>query len=272
MRLVLSIWNLFEIGEGTDKGQREHRLKFLEQFGPLWVLERVNIQRRELQHFLWTEHFGVEEDHPPVFTPYLSVVDAYHAGPKARVGLTPRQWIAGVDFTRYSSLKDLAPSALRILQSQGKTAIANRQRDIFKAWIEPLIPTVGTDGKALSTTERAELLDYCAMNRKRCFAVCRCIAAEDAITTARVSHPTRRPRRSDGIDLMHSAVALAYCDYFLVRDKFSRDCADRARKTLKSAKLSAVYGAAEELYKDSHKLKRDAATQAAKRHRDHRLL
>jgi hypothetical protein len=174
-RLVLSLWNLFEIGEATDKAQRERRLRFLEQCRPAWVLERINIQRREVQHFLWSEHFGLKEDLPDVFTPHLSVVDSFHAGAQARIGLTPRQWIAGVAFTRYSGLKDLAPTALRILQGLGNKAIAKRQREIFKAWIEPYIPTVGPDGKALSTVQRAALLDYCEAHRERFSSVYRTV-------------------------------------------------------------------------------------------------
>jgi hypothetical protein len=37
---------------------------------------------------------------------------------------------------------------------------------------------------------------------------------------------------------MHSAVALAYCNYFLVRDKFVRDCALRATKKLAAAPIN----------------------------------
>jgi hypothetical protein len=30
----------------------------------------------------------------------------------------------------------------------------------------------------------------------------------------------RKPRRSAGVDLMHTVSALAYCDYFLLRDGY----------------------------------------------------
>jgi hypothetical protein len=57
---------------------------------------------------------------------------------------------------------------------------------------------------------------------------------------------------------MHAAVALAYCYYFLVRDKFVRDCALRATKSLKTSKLATVYGQAQKLY--DHLITTSAAT------------
>jgi hypothetical protein len=41
---------------------------------------------------------------------------------------------------------------------------------------------------------------------------------EDALTAVRTANPRRKPQRSDGIDLMHAVIALAYCDYFLIRE------------------------------------------------------
>ncbi len=45
-QLALSLWNLFEIGSASDKTQQAQRLAFLMKFNPLWILERVEIQRR----------------------------------------------------------------------------------------------------------------------------------------------------------------------------------------------------------------------------------
>jgi hypothetical protein len=47
LRLALSLWNLVEIGSATDAVQREKRLRFLEQFDPLWIVERVDVHRQE---------------------------------------------------------------------------------------------------------------------------------------------------------------------------------------------------------------------------------
>lgn len=48
---------------------------------------------------------------------------------------------------------------------------------------------------------------------------------------------------------MHAVVALAYCDYFLVRDGFVFQCCEHARKDLSSRKLATVLRDAEQLKK-----------------------
>jgi hypothetical protein len=58
LQLALSLWNLVEIGSATDLAQREKRLAFLERFDPLWIVERVVVQREEVRAFLCAECFG----------------------------------------------------------------------------------------------------------------------------------------------------------------------------------------------------------------------
>jgi hypothetical protein len=48
---------------------------------------------------------------------------------------------------------------------------------------------------------------------------------------------------------MHAAVALAYADFFLVRDGFVYQCCQHVQKELKGEKLADVYRDAEELKK-----------------------
>jgi hypothetical protein len=52
VRLALSLWNLVEIGSGADRKQQGRRLGFLEQHNPLWICERVAVQRQEVERFL----------------------------------------------------------------------------------------------------------------------------------------------------------------------------------------------------------------------------
>ena len=73
------------------------------------------------------------------------------------------------------------------------------------------------------------------------------MAVEDALTRARTAAAGRKPQTSDGIDLMHAVVALAYCDYFLVRDGFVFQCCMHVRKELSEMKLATVYRDAEEI-------------------------
>jgi hypothetical protein len=43
-----------------------------------------------------------------------------------------------------------------------------------------------------------------------------------------------KPRRSAGVDLMHTVIALAYCDYFLLRNGFVGNCAPYALRRWRS--------------------------------------
>jgi hypothetical protein len=204
-------------------------------------VERVGVQRQEVKRFLWTNHFRAVPEDLCVFTPHLSVVDAHLAGPHAQVGLTARAFIERTNFAGIEREKKRAPNALSTLQAVDRKTFKSRQDEVFKRWIENLIPTVGPDGKLLSIKEQAELLDYCYSHRETFFPACPALAVEDALTAARTANPNRKPQTSDGIDLMHTVIALAYCDYFLVRDGFLRTCAEQAIKALQPKSLASVY-------------------------------
>jgi len=236
------LWNLVEIGAASDKAQQRRRLTFLEKFNPLWIVERVSIQKQEVQGFLWKNVFRAAPTEPQVFTPHLSVVDSYHEGHKARIGLTASQWIAGIDFEGIEKRKDLAPNALKFLQTVDRQTLEDREDEIFKPWIEPLLPTADPDGRALTKVRGAELLNYCAEHRDEFFAWCKSLAVEDALTAARATTARKRkPQRSDGIDLMHAVIGLAYCDFFLARDGFVRTCSSHAIKALAPVRLAALF-------------------------------
>lgn len=245
VQLALSLWNLFEIGSATDKAQQAQRLTFLDQFKPLWIVERVDIQRQEIRAFLWKEKFGIEPQPTQIFKRHLSEVESYHAGFETRIGLTPTQWINGVNFAKYDNDKKRAPTALRQLQTYGADKIQERQDEIFRKWIEALLPKTDPSGRALSKAEVADLSDFCEKNQKAFYAACPAMAVEDALTRARTANAARNPQNSDGVDLMHTVVALAYSDYFLVRDGFVHHCCEHVRKDLSAVKLAAVYRDAE---------------------------
>jgi hypothetical protein len=189
----------------------------------LWIVERV--QRQEVEHFLWQHRFGVTPPDLCVVTAHLSVVDYYHAGTQTGIGLTPRGWIDG----------------LRRLQAVDRKAFKRRQNEVFRAWINGLIPTLDPDGKPFTVTQRAELLTWCEARQKAFYDACPSLAVEDALTAARTANPGRKPQRSDGIDLMHTVIALAYCDYFLISDGFARTCATQAIKALTPRHLASVH-------------------------------
>jgi hypothetical protein len=241
VRLAMSVWNLFEIGDAADEAQRERRIAFfVDGTCPLWVVERVAIQQQEVERFLWQQKFGATPRELIAITPSLSVVDSFFASGQTRTGLTARQFIRGIDFASLRPSKRLSPNALKNLQNANpKTRKLKEEKD-FTAWIEPLIPDRGPDGHALTISEKTDLLAFCWQREKLFLRDCRCLAVEDALTTARTSDPRRSPTESDGLDLQHAAVALAYCNIFYSRDGYQTQCAALARKALTTAGLSGL--------------------------------
>lgn len=248
-QLALSVWNLFEIGSASDRAQQDERLAFLMKAKPLWILERVQIERREVRAFLWKEKLQIAPEPVDAFRRHLSEVESSMVGSKARIGVTPRQWIDSIDFKRYAPSKELAPKALRQLQTLGPKRVAERQDEIFEKWIEGLLPTKLPDGSACSKAELLEFSKFCLDNQAAFYAACPAMAVENALTRARSATASRNPQSSDGIDLMHAVVALAYCDYFLLRDGFVFQCCEHARKELASRPLATMFRDAEDFKK-----------------------
>jgi hypothetical protein len=241
VRLALSVWNLVEIGGGADEAQRERRLAFLiDGLCPLWVVERRAIQQQEVERFLWQHKFRTAPRELIAITSSLSVVDSFFAGAQTRIGLTARQFIRETDFASLQPLKRLSPDALRTFQCADRKTRKGKEKEIFDAWIGSSIPDRGPDGRALTIPEKADLLVYCWQHKRQFFVECHCLAVEDALTTARTSDAMRHPTESDGPDLQHAAVALAYCDIFYSRDGYQTQCAVSARNALKAMGLSAV--------------------------------
>jgi hypothetical protein len=260
VRLAVSLWNLVEIGGATDRAQQDRRLAFLDRQNPVWIVERVDVQHQEVQRFLWRHHFKVTAADISVFVPHLSIVDAIRSRSRPRVGITPRAWIDGIDFKNIEEKKKPSPDALNRLQAIDAKTFKRRHGEIFKPWIRPLIPAVDPSGKLLSAAARTELLDHCAANQEAFMAECPSLAVEDALTAARTADRKRKPKTSDGIDMMHTVVALSYCDHFLVRDKFARTCCARVKQALGARTLAQVHADPTSLV---HSIKSSAAAPAS---------
>jgi hypothetical protein len=240
IRLVLSVWNMYEICAASDLAQRQRRIAFLSGLSPLYVVERRAIQRQEVERFLWPHKFGVAPRDMVAITSSLSVVDSFFAGPQTRIGLTISQFVRETDFAALSPSRRLSPEALRTLQSAGRTTLKKKEGEIFEAWIVESIPDVGPNGVAFTVSEKGALLTFCWQRKSQFFGECRCLAVEDALFSQRTNNAQRNPTESDGPDLQHTAVALAYCDVFYSRDRYQIQCAVAAQNSLRTLELSVV--------------------------------
>jgi len=249
-QLVLSVWNLYEIGQAGDRAQQDRRLAFLARQSPVWAVERCTLQQKEVERFLYQHYFHTAPSAFDVIVLSLSMMH-YHSSGRYIAGLTPRQWIDGVDFKRLDKLKDLSPNALKTLQSAGPQVVKAKQQEMFRAWIRNLIPTFDPNRRALKKTEIEQLLDFCEAHSALFLSECKSLAVEDALTRARTSDPKRKPLRSDGPDLQHAVAALAYGNLFLVRDGFVRNCSQYAIKNLAGRhSLAAVFATPDEASKE----------------------
>lgn len=249
VRLVLSLWNLYEISRATDKAQQERRLAFLLGFDPLWIIERVAVEKYEVRRFLWCHRYNRGHESMAMITPYLWVVDSHLHDSKINFGMTARQLVRGLDHTMLDPLRTLSPNALRDLQTADKEVVRGLQRGMFVAWLNGLMPRFDPDGQAVGTERRKELVEFCYQRQAQFLKECPALGVEDALTTARTANARRNPTESDGPDLQHAAVAMAYCDIFFTADGYQASCAGVARRRLTGARLAELCADAEQLAK-----------------------
>lgn len=237
---IVSLWNLYEIGEATDVQQKAARIAFMRSLKPRWVAERTTLQREEIKRYVGPPLFRADY---PVIAPFqdqLSKVDQLWQGGKRRLHLTPGQWISEIDYSQSPKLKSYSKTALRALQEMDEAERLDRQTDRFGPWIRNLIPKRSPSGNPISELERAIMIEYCSADRASFLDACRSLAFENAMTLARTNNPRRNPTHSDAIDLFHGVVALSYCDYFVCRDGYLRTCADVSRRALQGSSWAEV--------------------------------
>lgn len=249
IRLVLSLWNLYEISRAGDIAQQERRLAFLLGFDPLWIIERVGVEKYEVRRFLWRHRYNKDHEPTAMITPYLWVVDSHLHDSQINFGMTARQFVKGIDHTVLDPLRTLSPNALRDLQTANKVVARELRREIFMTWLNRLMPRFGPDGLVLGTEQRDELLEFCYQRQAQFLKECPALAVEDALTVARTANPGRNPTESDGPDLQHAAVAMAYCDFFFTADRYQANCASVARRKLTGTRLAELCADADQLNK-----------------------
>jgi hypothetical protein len=71
----------------------------------------------------------------------------------------------------------------------------------------------------LKRAKRRRHIDYCEQHQEWLFAAANRYKSRTRVRLAVSPIPiNRKPRRCAGVDFMHTVIALAYCDYFLLRN------------------------------------------------------
>ena len=73
-RLAVSECNLLEIASDGDKARAQRRAAFIDALRPAWMMERLDIQKCEVEAFLWKNHFLADPAPFRVFHEHLSQV------------------------------------------------------------------------------------------------------------------------------------------------------------------------------------------------------
>jgi hypothetical protein len=89
----MSIYNLIEISAATDKAQAVRRTEFIDSLHPIWILERLVVEKNEVRNFVWEYYFNTQPKPFSVFADRLSTALSYHLGPKVPLGINARKWL-----------------------------------------------------------------------------------------------------------------------------------------------------------------------------------
>jgi hypothetical protein len=134
-RLAVSECNLLEIASDGDKARTQRRAIFIDSLKPVWMMERLDIQKCEVKRFLWKNHFLVEPAPFNAFHEHLSQVTVHHAQPI--IGETAASWVARINPTEIDGAKRQTVSSLRTLQAATKEQKQQIDESVFRAWVGP---------------------------------------------------------------------------------------------------------------------------------------
>jgi hypothetical protein len=102
--------------------------------------------------------------------------------------------------------------------------------EMLRYWLRGLVPTRDRDGRHMSSTRQAELLEFCISDFANLISKCPSVAVEHFLTEFRASNPQRTPELSDAVDFQNLVTGLAYCDVFVSNDGFAQECAHYCRR------------------------------------------
>jgi hypothetical protein len=238
-RLAVSECNLLEIAFDGDKSRALRRADFLDSLRPVWMMERLDIQKHEVGAFLRRNHFQIAANPLSPFHEHLSTVMSYHTRPL--VGATAATWVTTADPNEIAEAKRLAVRSLRTLQAatkQQKQQIAART---FREWVYPKIPLRDPSDSLMNKTQKEALAAFCYANVDRFYRECPAMAVEHYLCEVRARDPKRVPEEADAIDLQHGVLALSYCDSFVTADRYAFSTAAHAIKSLPTLSLATLH-------------------------------
>lgn len=249
-KLALSSWNLVEIAQANDANQRHRRIEYVSSLSPVFVHDKITLQRFELRNFAWLYYFQAG------FFPFSAFAVTFPDYLLENFNIPVRPDYALADYFRNARPEHLVPIraqqdeavlALQALQTASRQRLAQIEKETFALYLTSRLPVTAPDGTHLSDAAAADMAEFCFERRDTLYRLSPALFVEEELSAKRRQNAVRRPSRSDVADLMHSVVGLAYCDAFVTRDGFARACCDHAKAALdrqgvRTAKLFRTLG------------------------------
>jgi hypothetical protein len=230
---------------GTEIGAMR-RAALIDSLDPLWIVGRLHIQKMEVENFASRRFFDGDGAEIRAVAGSVTQILYYDLGRNVPLGWRACDYIADL-LKRPGTRADIAkgkqatPEALSTLQSASASRKKAAEPEIFRLWIQRMLPRRHPAGRMLTTEDRAAILQFCTNVRRTSMRRAPAMAVESELTRIRSQDPGRHPETQDATDFQHSVVGLAYCEHFVCRDKYVRTCAEQAVKALADRPLAKVW-------------------------------
>ncbi len=229
---------MVEAARAQDRKQAKAYGSFLEKLRPLYLSEKINIQKAEIEKYIFIYHFEQIPYHAlNVFNEHLSQVWADFGQGLEIIGENLAGFISELHGNAHSldiikNCQNIYPGILKILQKARSEDQSNAsiQNQIFHNWFSALLPVEKPDRSPIVKSEAEDIVSELTANRENLFMNCPAICSEHHISDFRSSNSARHPNPQDAIDLMHAVPALAYCDALITNDGFLRSGAEHVAK------------------------------------------
>ena len=138
---------------------------------PHWLLERLDIQKQEVKHFLWEHYFSVQAEPLKAITDRLSIVLSYQMAAKVPLGMSARKWVdLFTDIEELDFVKKKTVDCLTTLQNADPKKKRSTKEQVFRDWVALKMPEKCPAGKLLTRDERRELANFWAQAKESIFS------------------------------------------------------------------------------------------------------
>jgi hypothetical protein len=208
--LVLSLENLMEFSQTTNRGHALDLVRIVTSYPHIWIRSFDELHQETLANFARINYFKVSEVE---FSPFfLSFQDFFK---DSKIAVTPESFVETAHGSK--SLREV-----QFKQSQHASVLAELQKESTKR----LFTRTVEDGVMLKLfrhflgPELDSAAEYCLKNASKMYRACPSLNCERHLSAYRTSNPKRKPTTSDSVDLISSIAAFPFVDVFISFDGY----------------------------------------------------